>query len=101
MIALPFILETLPTFLDILPGAVERNIAIIAHISLTFIVLKSVQSRKSNRKKFLVLAMFFHFLLNVVAVYSLYLTQNAWISELSAAAFSGLLLLIAYKITKK
>ncbi len=101
MIALPFLTETAPSLLEILPGAIERNIAILAHISFTFIVLRSVSSGKPGRKKFLILAMSLHAILNIVSVYTLILTQNAWLTELAAALTTAMTLYIAYRLTRK
>ena len=48
----------------------ERNFAILAHITFTFMVYKSVSSRRKDRKNFLYLAMLLHFGLNFIAVTS-------------------------------
>jgi uncharacterized membrane protein YhfC len=96
ILALPFLSETIPSFLQILPGALERNIAIAAHLGLTFLVLQSVRGR-GRPKKWLGLAMLLHFGLNMVSVSSLVLTQSAWLSELAGAAFTALILLISWR----
>lgn len=94
---LPFLAEKLPSFLDILPGAIERNVAILAHIGFTFIVLRSVNGGKKS-KRFLLLAMFLHFALNVASVSALILTQNAWLTEIAAALGAAAILVIAYRL---
>jgi uncharacterized membrane protein YhfC len=95
--ALPFLAEKLPSFLEILPGAIERNIAILAHIGFTFIVLRSVTGREKG-KRFLLLAMFLHFTLNIASASALILTENVWLTEAVAAIITIAILVIAYRL---
>jgi uncharacterized membrane protein YhfC len=97
ILALPFLATEVPGVMGILPGALERNIAILAHLSLTMIICRAVSSRKKN---LLWLSMALHALLNIVSVYSLTLTQNAWLSELSAFMFTALIILVSVHLTR-
>jgi uncharacterized membrane protein YhfC len=99
MIALPLLSETVPSVIDILPGAIERNLAILAHIAFTFIVVKSL-SEVANRKAFLFLAMFLHFALNFAAVSTLALTQNIWLTEVVVALLVAVILMMTHYIGK-
>lgn len=97
IMTLPFMATSIPGIMGILPGALERNIAILAHLSFTMIVCRAVSSRK---KSLLYLSMALHALLNIVSVYSLVLTQNAWLSELAAFLFTAFVILLVVHFKK-
>ncbi|MBU0952835.1 MAG: YhfC family intramembrane metalloprotease [Nanoarchaeota archaeon] len=96
ILALPLVLEIAPSLLDILPGAIERNLAIVLHLALTMIVFSSF----SKGRKYLWLAMFLHFLVNMAAVSAVTVTQNIWLTELLVAVLVALSFLIARWATK-
>lgn len=93
--ALPLVSESLPTLLEILPGALERNMAIVAHISLSFIVLRSL----AGGKMFLGAAMLVHFGLNAAALSVLVYTNNVWLTELTLAIAVGIALVLAHRFS--
>lgn len=62
--------------LDLLPGALERNSAIIIHLSLTLLM-----SLRIGSIKLLILAVILHSLINYLAVSSLILLGNVWYVE--------------------
>jgi len=95
--SLPLLSPSVPTLLEILPGALERNLAIITHLALTLIVIKGI----SKGKIYLVLAMALHFLVNLVGVTTITLTGNAWFSELTLALAVGATVIVAYFVVKK
>ena len=64
-----------------LPGAFERNIAIILHVALTFIIAYSLVSNI----KYIVLAVFLHGTVNSLIIPILYVTKDPWIIELLLA----------------
>ena len=64
-----------------LPGAFERNIAIILHVALTFIIAYSLISNI----KYVVLAIFLHGAVNSLIIPILYVTKDPWIIELILA----------------
>jgi len=97
IVSLPLLGSSVPTLLEILPGALERNLAIITHLALTLIVIKGI----SKGKIYLVLAMTLHFLVNLVGVTTITLTGNAWFSELTLALAVGATVIVAYFVVKK
>ena len=101
VLALPFFAETAPSFLEILPGALERNIAITFHLSATLIIFRALSSKGIARKKYLLLAVLAHSILNIVSVYSLVLTRNVWLSESLALLSTSLVALAAYRLFLK
>nr|AIE92592.1 hypothetical protein [uncultured marine thaumarchaeote AD1000_24_H07] len=73
-------------------GSLERNFAIISHLSLTLIVSSSFV----RGKKFLVLATILHFILDFVPIMTLSITENFWITELLLALISIIMILSVY-----
>ena len=73
-------------------GSLERNFAIISHLSLTLIVSSSFV----RGKKFLVLATILHFILDFVPIMTLSITENFWITELVVALISIIMILSVY-----
>jgi len=84
------------TFLDMLPGAVERNLAIVIHVALTFILIKAIVSLR-----FLWFAMGIHagvdFL--VTTVYRIY-RLPIWEVETIIALIAIILFTYAYLLTR-
>lgn len=74
------------SLLDLMPGAVERNIAITAHVTFSILVMRSL-----NNLKYLILAVIAHGTLNAVGVATLEWTGNAWLTEAVLALFVALL----------
>jgi uncharacterized membrane protein YhfC len=93
---LPLVPGPAPSTLAILPGALERNLAIIAHVALTFIVLHAV----AGRRGLLVLAIGLHFALNAAALSILILTADVWLTELAIAAVVVVTLAIATWVSR-
>lgn len=60
-----------------LPGAFERNIAIILHVALAFIIAYSLISNI----KYVILAIFLHGAVNSSIIPVLYVTKDPWIIE--------------------
>lgn len=95
---IPLVLQPpYPSFADLLPGAFERNLAILAHISFTFIVLRGLASRKA----FVGLAAFLHFGLNFATLTFLLLTENVWLTELFLGGLVAALLVGAIYLRPK
>jgi uncharacterized membrane protein YhfC len=69
--------------LDLLPGALERNSAIIIHLSLTLLM-----SLRVGSFKLLVLAITLHSLINYLAVSTLSILGNVWVAECLIAVIS-------------
>jgi len=61
-----------------IPGAIERNIAIVFHLSMTLLLLVAIVRRF---KLLLLIAIFLHVLLNVVGVFTMLMLGNPWITE--------------------
>ena len=74
-------------------GVVERWVAVAAHVLFTLIVIKSLVTKNYI---FLGVAVFFHALLDFVAVISLTFIGNLWLIE-----FTFFLLVLAYYIVAK
>lgn len=66
------------TFMDLLPGAIERNIAILLHIALSFLVLCAL-----NMIRFLILAIGIHTVVDMIAVsiYNFVFVKEVWLVE--------------------
>jgi len=62
--------------IDLLPGALERNSAILIHLSLTLLM-----SLRIGSIKLLVLAVTLHSLINYLAIFSLTMLGNVWYAE--------------------
>lgn len=78
------------SILDLLPGAIERNSAILIHTSLSIIVYRSLPSLRV-----LGLAVAIHSAVNAVAVLLLYVLSNVWLVELAIAAIATALFFYA------
>ncbi|MCS7128824.1 MAG: YhfC family intramembrane metalloprotease [Sulfolobales archaeon] len=74
------------SWIDLLPGALERNSAILIHLSLTLLL-----SRNPWSFKLLTASIIIHSAANITAITALYLLRNAWLVELVIAAFSALI----------
>lgn len=85
------------TFLDLLPGALERNFAIIFHMAMCLLVLAA-----SLRSIFLVLlAIFLHTMFNFTAVSVMIITENIFLTEATILSFAMFSLLISIMILSK
>ncbi|MEM2021316.1 MAG: YhfC family glutamic-type intramembrane protease [Zestosphaera sp.] len=81
------------SYLDLMPGAVERNIAITAHVIFSVLVMRSL-----SNVKYLLLAIIAHGTLNIAGVAALELTSSAWLTEaLLALIVTSLVILIAMR----
>lgn len=89
---LPLVQATPPALLDVLPGALERNLAILAHLSFTFVVLAAL----GRGKGLLALAMALHFALDFVIVAAFQLTGDIWLAEGLGVVLVAGLLSVAY-----
>ncbi|MDD4352977.1 MAG: hypothetical protein PHN56_00825 [Candidatus Nanoarchaeia archaeon] len=65
------------TFINAMPGLIERFSATVLHLALTVIVLKSL-----NNKKLLALAMVLHIIVNIFGVILLNYNFNIWVIEI-------------------
>ncbi|MDX1534554.1 MAG: hypothetical protein R3291_02930, partial [Thermoplasmata archaeon] len=93
---LPFAPGVELTSLDLLPGALERNMAIVGHVAFTYIVLHAI----TRGKGLLLLAMGLHFALNAVAVSTVLLTGNIWLAELALAGMVVVILGLATWVSR-
>lgn len=87
--AVAYTAEYAPNILDLLPGAVERNVAIILHTALSLVILKALES-----KEYLLVAIALHAVLDFLGVVSLYVFRlTVWQVEgvIAAAALITLL----------
>ena len=90
------------SFLDVLPGAVERNSAVIFHVAVTFIAYKAVISRIKLKIVFVALAMGLHFAFNFIAGMLTYvLGLSVWYIEIPLLAISLLISLLVYSLVKE
>ena len=80
------------SFNTIFLGSLERNLAIVSHLSLTLLVSSSF----TKGKKFLIMATFLHFILDFVPIMALNLTENFWITEILMALISMIMLFFVY-----
>lgn len=85
------------TLAVVLPGALERNLAIAAHVALTVIVYAAM----GGRRALLGAAMLLHFALNFLAAAVVLLTQNVWWTEGAVAAVALGITLIAYRLHRR
>ncbi|MEM3584575.1 MAG: YhfC family glutamic-type intramembrane protease [Nitrososphaerales archaeon] len=85
------------TFMDLLPGAIERNIAILLHVALSFLVLCAL-----NMIRFLILAIGIHTSVNLITV-SIYhtLIKEVWLVEGFLFFITIAVTLFTYLIVKK
>lgn len=61
---------------ELLPGALERNIALLGHVVFSLIVLKAL-----SKIIYLLVSMLAHGSLNLIGVATLNLTSNVWLTE--------------------
>lgn len=74
------------TFMDALPGALERNLAVAWHLSFTAVIFRAVSDRK-----FVAVAMGLHALADFAVVSFMLSTGNVWYAEgLASIAALGL-----------
>ncbi len=91
LVAAAYLLGYEAGFLDLLPGAVERNIAIVFHTALALIVFKALES-----KEYLLVAIALHAVLDFLGVVSLYVFRlTIWQVEGVIAATALITLLYA------
>ncbi len=62
--------------LELLPGAIERNIAVVAHTIFSVLVMVSV-----SNVKYLLVAIITHGTLNIAGITILKITGDAWVTE--------------------
>lgn len=72
------------SWIDLLPGALERNSAVLIHLSLTLLL-----SRNPWSFKLLAASITIHSAANSIAITALGLLRNAWLVELVIALFSA------------
>ncbi|MCX8185431.1 MAG: hypothetical protein RMI56_03090 [Sulfolobales archaeon] len=77
------------SWVDLLPGALERNSAILMHLSLTLLL-----SRDTKRYRLLAASILLHSLLNSTAVTTLYILRDVWLVELLIAIVSVVVFLV-------
>ncbi|MEM0361811.1 MAG: hypothetical protein QXT01_05585 [Sulfolobales archaeon] len=84
------------SWLDLLPGAVERNSATLLHVSLSLLL-----SKNARDLRLLFAAIFLHTLLNVIGVTSLLMLKDVWLVE-GLIALTSLLIFtsIAFSILR-
>ncbi|MCX8176288.1 MAG: YhfC family intramembrane metalloprotease [Candidatus Bathyarchaeota archaeon] len=86
------------TLMDILLGMVERNIAILLHVSLTFIVFSSFFAGK----KLLLIAVTFHSIVDFIALYFFRIMNlPLWHVELAVLLVTLLVTIHAYTLIMK
>lgn len=82
---------------DLLPGIVERYVAVLAHISLTFIIMKGIVY-----KEYILVAVSAHAVLDLVAGFTYYVMKlSVWQVEGLVAAYVMFLATYAIYIQKK
>lgn len=84
------------SFLDLLPGALERNSTVLFHVALGFIVYKAFKNRR-----YLLLAVGIHFLLDFTAVLLWMSLSIVWLVELFIFLTALATAYYAYLINKK
>ncbi|MGQ9469907.1 MAG: YhfC family glutamic-type intramembrane protease [Nitrososphaerales archaeon] len=85
------------TFMNLLPGAIERNIAVLLHSALSFLVLCAL-----NMKRFLILAIGLHASLDMIAVSIYYaLFGEVWFVEGIILAMTLIIAVFTYMIVKR
>ena len=85
-----------PSALEVLPGVLERNLAIVGHVALTFIVLHAV----TRGRGLLGLAIGLHFALNGAAVSVFLLTGDIVLGGIVVAGMVGLILVLAWRVSE-
>ena len=86
------------TFMDLLPGAIERNVAVLLHSALSFLVLCALKM-----KRFLALAIGLHALVDMVTVsiYYYVFIGEVWLVEGILFAMTLLIAIFTYLIVKR
>ncbi|MDD5417794.1 MAG: YhfC family glutamic-type intramembrane protease [Candidatus Nanoarchaeia archaeon] len=84
------------TFLELLPGAFERNFAVIIHVAYSLIVMKAVANRK-----YLYIAMAGHAAVDFIAINLLLLTTNVIAIEGAIGIMSIAVLGFALAVNRK
>ncbi len=86
------------TFMDLLPGAIERNTAILLHIALSFLVLCAL-----SMKRFLILAIGIHAAVNTITlwIYHYVFVGEVWLVEGILFAMVLIVALFTYLIVKR
>lgn len=82
--------------LELLPGAIERNIAVVAHLIFSVLVMVSV-----SNVKYLLIAIITHGTLNIAGITILKITGNAWVTEASLAIIVAVLALATAIMIKR
>jgi len=82
-------------FSSLLLGALERNITMVIHVGLTFVIFRAVTD-----VKFLFVAIGTHFAVNFVGVSLFLLTGNVWATYLVALVVALILVGYAHKLTE-
>ncbi len=83
--------------LDLLPGVLERYMAVLAHVALTFIVIKAISYRE-----YLVVAIVAHAVLDWIAGVAYYVMRlPVWQVEGLVAAYTLILAFYAIYVLKK
>ncbi|MEM0453994.1 MAG: YhfC family glutamic-type intramembrane protease [Sulfolobales archaeon] len=82
------------SWLELMPGAIERNSAILLHTSLSLIL-----SRDIKDIRLLLIAVVLHTLINSAAVTSMIILSNVWFTEALIALISLLTFILAYALT--
>ncbi len=87
------------SWLDLLPGAIERNSAVMIHVSLSLLLSRDVKDLR-----LLIIAIVLHTLVNSVAVTSLMLLKDVWLVEgliaLMTLLISTLIILSTLRLRK-
>ena len=96
ILTLPIYSFVVPTIGQVLPGAIERNLAIILHIALTIIIVNAV----TKKKKYLYLAILLHIIVNYLSYLALVVTQNSWFTVLVIGIQVLAVVLISFYVNK-
>ncbi|MCX8181791.1 MAG: YhfC family intramembrane metalloprotease [Candidatus Methanomethyliaceae archaeon] len=82
---------------DLLPGIFERYVAVLAHVALTFIIIKAISYRE-----YLFVAIVAHAVLDLIAGLTYYVMRlSVWQVEGLVAAYTLLLSIYAFYVIKK
>ncbi|MCP8314758.1 MAG: YhfC family intramembrane metalloprotease, partial [archaeon] len=86
------------TFMEFLPGAIERNTAVLLHSAMSFLVLCAL-----SMKRFLILAIGLHAIVDMIAVsiYYYVFIGEVWLVEGILFAMTLLVAVFTYLIVKR
>ncbi|MCP8315852.1 MAG: YhfC family intramembrane metalloprotease [archaeon] len=86
------------TFMELLPGAIERNTAVLLHSAMSFLVLCAL-----SMKRFLILAIGLHAIVDMIAVsiYYYVFIGEVWLVEGILFAMTLLVAVFTYLIVKR